>query len=363
MNASVVELAPAASALSCIVCGGRAELVEDLCVRLERSARVGSVERVSDPLMLEHAIAPGRVDLIVHVLATPDETLPRCLLAHATDVRVLVVAPDGVCGTLSRWLQQGANDLVSPDDEDALAHALSRLLDECGLLASLRRQQTVIDTQRRRIESLTGTGEPAAARRPVTIVDTADSPDGVDEETRDRRPVISRDGLPGRQQTLRQLRTLASRALVERDEPVIAVRLAFPFDEQCCSRLERTLCDLAICRAVAVIRRAIPRRLLLGRLRSDSLVLLVPGTDEDGERETEITLRRSLGTLGELLERPDELSIETLSDRLSRLAVQDLEHHFDQERSATVAIDVLQPIPTLTAHGDGFSPALAAGQS
>jgi|GEM_PF-2789185 len=367
MNASIVDFPVPGITLSCVICGGQATLASELQALLERSARVGSIEALSDALTLRHALALRPIDVVLHVLDTPDEALPRCLLDHP-QVRVLVVAPDGVRGTLSHWLQQGANDLVSPDDEAGLSHAISRLLDECGLLASLRRQQTVIDTQRRRIDALTSSLLPADVRTTSddAATDTAIPLRAEGGTLRGRRSVSSRDGLPGRRQTLHQLQVLATRAAGDLDEPAVAVRLAFPFDERCASRLENTLCDLAICRAVTAMRRSFPDRLLLGRLRSDSLLMLVPARDESAARDTEITLRRSLGTLGELLERPDELTIQTLHGPLSDVSTSNLESDFDQERNATVAVDMtgsLLPLPILTERCDTFSPALAVGQS
>jgi len=381
MNASAADLPSPGIALSCVICGGEALLVGSLQARLERSARVGPVERLSDALTLEQVLTLRRIDLVVHVMEAPDASLPGCLLAHL-DVRVLVITPGEVPGPLSHWLQQGANDVVSRDDEDRLAHALSRLLDECALSTMLSRQKVLIDTQRRRIDVLTRSLVPARIRSPAAS--TGPAPTGASPSSAsdpdpargdDGRTVGTRDGLPGRRLTLRRLDTLDRRNGT--GAPAIAVRLVFPFAERHQSRLERTLCDLVICRAVSAIRHAFPRRRLLGRTRPATLLLVVDAERRGcaGERDVEILLRRALGTLGELLERPEELSIDTLAGPMSTLATRELETRFDQERNAATAVldatALLQALPVLTlgngTHGtldtSTFMPALAAAQS
>jgi len=385
MNASAADLPSPGIALSCVICGGEATLVGSLQARLERSARVGPVERLSDALTLEQVLTLRRIDLVVHVMDAPDASLPACLLTHL-DVRVLVVTPGEVPGPLSHWLQQGANDLVSCDDEDRLAHALSRLLDECALSTTLSRQKILIDTQRRRIDVLTRSLVPARIQPPEAasngLAPTDASPPGVFDPDPARadggRTVGTRDGLPGRRLTLRRLDTLVRRSGAS--APAIAVRLVFPFAERHQSRLERTLCDLVICRAVSAVRHAFPRRRLLGRTRPATLLLVVDAEQRGyaGERDVEILLRRALGTLGELLERPEELSIDTLAGPLSTLATRELETRFDRERNAATALldatALLQALPVLTlgngthgTHGtldtSTFMPALAAAQS
>ncbi len=141
------------AALACVVVGAPGEHVERLTMLLERSAHVGEVERAADEVMLRHALVVRQRDLVVIVLDAPDRLLPGCLLRHA-QTRVLVVAPDGVRGTLTRWLQQGANDLVSPHDDDALSHALGRMVDECMLGVTARRLDAQVAALHRRIESL-----------------------------------------------------------------------------------------------------------------------------------------------------------------------------------------------------------------
>lgn len=353
-RADLAKLHPTPT-LSCLVCGGKQALTDALVQRLQRSRRVGGVEHVADALALQHALTVRDHDLLIYVLAAPDEALPRCLLTCA-ELRVLVVAPDGVSGTLSRWLQQGATDLVSPDDEDGLAHALSRLLDECALLAELRRRDTVIATQQRRIDAL--------LRRDDARLSGARA---VPAAAPVRRPaaVSSQDGLPGRRQSLRRLLALQRRAQgAQAQQPVVALQLVLPFGGmgEVPGKLDRAFCDLMLYRAVDAVRSVLPRRLLLGRTRQHALIVLFPLGPGMTSGAVTRTLRSALGTLGDLLDSSDEIVIDSLTGSLGELASADLVERLERTDSAPEPshLDVVQVLPVLNTRAELPSAAMTA---
>ncbi len=321
-------------ALSCLVLGEPGEHTDDACRRLRRSSRVGSVETLNDEIALGLDLAARRHDLVVVILPEPNAPLPRCLLKHP-DVRVLVVAPDGVRGTLARWLQQGADDLVSPDDADAYDHALSRLLDACALAATARRQAVVIDVQRQRIESMIARSTLSVSAVPKKRRDRDAS---LNQLRRKEPPRIvaapqrteqhgERDGLPGRQATMKRLLALASRPATHRTAAA-AIQVTLPF-AQCgrrSSQLDCTLADLAVYRAADALRCYAPKRLLVGRLRINRLVLLVETRDARRVEPTQLeaSIRSQLATLGGLLGSADEIDIDIEKATLANLAVPSL---------------------------------------
>ena len=321
--------------LACVVAGPDGEHASRLTALLGRSARVGDVERAGSEVVLRHALAVRHRDLVVVVLDAPDRLLPASLLRYP-DTRVLVVAPDGVRGTLSRWLQQGANDLVSPHDEDALAHALGRLVDECALLAAARRLDALVAAQRRRIETLTArleagerrvgpvaTSPPApslsapartgAARGPAA--DDADDPDdGADEPDPASR-------LPTRTPTLaalERLRTAPEDA--DPDARLTALQVVLPAGSVH-DRLDRTLTDLAVCRAADVLRGSLPDLLVLGRTRRDTLLAVCAGDPEAiGGQHAAARIATRLGSLGELIERAGDVRVDAIGGTVDAIA-------------------------------------------
>ena len=80
--------------IACLVAGADGEHATRLTGMLERSARVGGVERTIGEVMLRHAMAVQHRDLVVVVLDAPDRPLPASLMRYP-ETRVLVVAPDG----------------------------------------------------------------------------------------------------------------------------------------------------------------------------------------------------------------------------------------------------------------------------
>lgn len=314
-------------ALGCIVLGGEvdAESLALVTGMLERSARIGRIEHVADEIALSRELMMNELDLAVIVLRSPDDLLPTCLLKRPS-LRTLVVAPDGVSGTLGRWLQQGATDLVSPHDEDALAHSLSRLVDECVLAGIVRRQQTIIETQTRRIAALT---------RRVRTLDEARTPDHPTDAFTPGDDVRSVAGLPGRRATLRRL---------ERDErltlagTITALQITLPGNpgqwRTDAGGLERTLADLAVYRAAEALRDAFPDRLLLGRTRRDTLLLLGAGGDT---RVRARALRDRLGTLGGLVDHAGEIRIDSLTGQAMSIATPDLVERLEQRAHRTPA--------------------------
>ena len=322
----------AAAPLACLVAGADGEHATRLVELLGRSARVGQVERASTEVVLRHALAVQHRDLVVVVLDAPDRLLPASLLRYP-ETRVLVVAPDGVRGTLSRWLQQGANDLVSPHDEDAMEHALGRLVDECALAASARRLDAIVTAQRRRIETLTARlaeAERADERRAARVSDEpllppsgpradADACSAHD----DRGPAAELDPasrLPARAATLAALERLRTGAGGDPDARLTALQVVLPAGSVH-DRLDRTLTDLAVCRAAEVVRRTLPTLLVCGRTRRDTLLAVCAGGPEAvGGADAAARLAARLGSLGELVERAGDLRVDALGGTVDAIA-------------------------------------------
>ena len=334
--------------LACVVAGPDGEHATRLTALLGRSARVGDVERAGSEVVLRHALAVRHRDLVVVVLDAPDRLLPASLLRYP-DTRVLVVAPDGVRGTLSRWLQQGANDLVSPHDEDALAHALGRLVDECALVAAARRLDTLVAAQRRRIEILTArleAGErrvgPVAASLPTPSlsaparVGAACGPGEADEGADELDPASR---LPTRTPTLAALERLRTapgsgaghetghggeheggRPEDEPDARLTALQVVLPAGSVH-DRLDRTLTDLAVCRAAEVLRGSLPGLLVLGRTRRDTLLAVCTGDPEAiGGQHAAARIATRLGSLGELVERAGDVRVDAIGGTVDAIA-------------------------------------------
>lgn len=383
--------APLQPRLSCLVVGEANRYVQDARKRLERSSRVGRVEVLDDDFALGHALVAQRQDLVVLVLSAPDAALPRCLLKHP-EVRVLVVAPDGVCGTLTRWLQQGADDLICPDDTDAYDHALSRLLDACSLSATARRQAMIIDVQRQRIEAMMARSIPSATpsttarssetdrrnavpqRRGLNLLRRSRKPRPDERTPRTVRDADS-DGLAGRPASMKRLLALAARPYRTASHAVVVqVTLPFAAPGQATSRLDNTIADLAIYRAADALRRYAPKRLLLGRVRKNRLLMLIemPATAGTDLSARETRLREQLGTLGGLLLAADELDIDMLRAPLASVAVPSLIDRMEQRYSARHPSPSDAPVadaandsmvPTVTARVPRVTRPRAAAQS
>ncbi len=339
--------------LSCLVVGDSTEFVEDARKRLTRSSRVGSVEVLADEIALTHEMNARQHDLVVLILGAPDSPLPRCFLKHP-QTRVLVVAPNGVRGTLARWLQQGADDLVSPDDTDAYDHALSRLLDACALGATTRRQALMIDVQRQRIEALATRSGEAAPKRP-TLSASRRGKVKLNLLGNARKTIIANstenhssapvNELPDRKQTLSRLLALAARPSNSEDA---FFALQFTWTQggdkaQGTTQLDRIVADLAIYRAADALRRLAPQRLLLGRTRPDRLILLMQvngcgkGQRLNPEKMMSEQMRRArttLGTLGGLLGSAHELELESMQGSLKALAKPELLAELDARHRA-----------------------------
>lgn len=335
--------------LSCLVVGESDEYIVDARQRLLRSSRVGAVETVADDIALAHELAASQHDLVVLILEAPDSPLPRCLLKHG-DTRVLVVAPNGVRGTLARWLQQGADDLVSPDDTDAYDHALSRLLDACALSATTRRQAVMIDVQRQRIESLVSRSPLVPVKRATLSagrhgkrslnllgktrkVSNAHAPNTAVTTDCAGHTAPPVNELPDRRQTLNRLLALSARPACAADELLFAVQFNWTLGDdtsgtssgsgKSASPLDRIIADLAIYRAADALRRMAPRRLLLGRTRLNRLVLLMPADTDIQDKVCSEHIRRAraqLGTLDGLLGSAMELELTSMKGSFRELA-------------------------------------------
>ena len=351
------DTAESAPSLACLVAGPDGEHVARVTELLERSARVGRVERAASEVVLRHALAVQHRDLVVVVLDAPDRLLPSSLLRYP-GTRVLVIAPDGVHGTLSRWLQQGANDLVSPHDEDALAHALGRLVDECALAAQVRRLEGVVTAQRRRIETLMSrlddAGRAAAppARAPAGTPQrrAGDAAARAADGTRAEAPDPA-SRLPGRAATLAALEALA-REPGAPSRRLTALQVVFPAGSVH-DRLDTTLGDLTACRAADVLRRFLPGALLLGRTRRDTLLAVCEGDREGfGGQDPAARLAARLGSLGGLVERAGDLRVDALGGPASVIATasvaERLERRAQRALTAERALGAPEPDP---AHG------------
>lgn len=406
--------------LSCLIVGETSEYTADARSRLQRSSRVGAVEVLADEVALAHELASRPYDLIVLILGAPDSALPKCLLRHP-DTKVLVVAPNGVKGTLTRWLQQGADDLVSPEDGDAYDHALSRLLDACALSATMRRQAVTIDVQRQRIETLVTrsplipikTASASTRRRTGRRLNLLRTPGKPRIDVKRPRVEANRPSaineLPGRKQTLSRLIALAARPHIEAgrgndaDTSFIALQLTWPLSQddetdkaERTGHLERIVTDLAIYRAADALRNLAPQRLLLGRTRINRLVLLSPirlqpnpqnrdeaneypgqvGTSPAGAnaRDTSREVNRArqhLGTLGGLLGSAEELEIDAITGSLESLASSRMLAALDamfrartrtaRQDQCTAANDTM--VPMVTNRVEPEMPQLEAAQS
>lgn len=316
-----------------------------LVALLGRSAHVGTVDRATDEVALGNVLAARHADLVVLVLGAPDRPLPRCLLHHPS-TRVLVVAPDGVAGTLSRWLQQGANDLVSPHDDDALAHALGRMVDECALAAKARRLEARLAASPGSVEA----SDVERARPDAANASRADAPDvlpvdfphddALEETDADAAPDDLPDSceldpatrLPTRAATITALRKLRSR---HAGDPAACARLTalqvtLPGGDPH-APLDRTLADIAACRAADVLRRALPPMLVFGRTRHDTLLVVLAGAPETlGGTGAAGRLLAACGSLGELVERAGDLRIDALDGTVRSIATATLPERMER---------------------------------
>jgi len=117
--------------------------IDEVSNWLRVSARVGEITpcRTDTELRttLRSSAEAGAMPAFV-VIVAPDEELPPALLRYP-DLRVLVLTTRRKVGPLTPWLQRGASDVASLTRTAHVQHALSRLIDECGLNQQVQRLQ------------------------------------------------------------------------------------------------------------------------------------------------------------------------------------------------------------------------------
>ncbi len=132
--------------------------------------------------------------------------------------------------------------------------------------------------------------------------------------------------LPGRSATLGALQCLQARRGGHAAAPLhlCAVQVTLPACDAS-SRLDRTLTDLAACRAAELLRRHLPPALVFGRTRRDSLLYVCAGGEDGGkDGRTAERLTRALGSLGELVDQEGDLRVDVLNGSADAVARPDL---------------------------------------
>ena len=86
-------------------------------------------------------------------------------------------------------------------------------------------------------------------------------------------------------------------------------------------RLDRTLTDLAVCRAADVLRGSLPGLLVLGRTRRDTLLAVCSGDPETiGGQHAAARIATRLGSLGELIERAGDVRVDSIGGPVDAIA-------------------------------------------
>ena len=86
-------------------------------------------------------------------------------------------------------------------------------------------------------------------------------------------------------------------------------------------RLDRTLTDLAVCRAAEVLRGSLPDLLVLGRTRRDTLLAVCAGDPEAiGGQHAAARIATRLGSLGELIERAGDVRVDAIGGTVDAIA-------------------------------------------
>lgn len=97
---------------------------------------------------LRRLLAAYRHDIVIIAPQNAAERLPACLHRYP-DLPVLVVSPAKKSGSINKWLEQGAKDVVSHLRYDRFRHAFLRIIRESRLKAEQVRLKRQLDSARR----------------------------------------------------------------------------------------------------------------------------------------------------------------------------------------------------------------------
>lgn len=109
---------------------------------------IAQIDQLADSTDLRAHLLSKQCDLTIVVPSSTDENLPACLLRYP-DMRVLVVTSDRKTGPTGKWVQQGANQVISQRRPERLRQTLEMLIEICITQAQLRLVKTELSAKQR----------------------------------------------------------------------------------------------------------------------------------------------------------------------------------------------------------------------
>lgn len=265
---------------------------------LSVSKRITALATVGNHAALRKQLAVEHYHLLVFVASSRDQVLPACLLRYP-ETRTLVITNRRKVRDYVDWCQQGATDIVSLQKPELVQHALSRLIDE--------RQQSV------RLANMTAKN--MILQQQLDALSDQQPPSNSEIAANTR--TIATDsvtGLPARSTLLEHFENLLKTQKKAKRYTAMLVRVFAGKQHTSESvQADKTLQDLSLYRAANLLQQRVSAGSLLGRVNDNALLLIQPADAANGSRVVANQIRRTLGSLGGLVESATDVRIDTLN--------------------------------------------------
>lgn len=313
--------------LSCLVLARQDEHHKQVSAWLGVSKRVGSVTAVKDEASLckQLTCAPG-CQLCIIVIDNAEQSLPACTLRYP-DMRLLVLTTSRKSGKLTRWLQQGATDVVRLKKSDAAQHAISRLIDECisdvqqQLLKDRLRQldyevnylKSMLQSDKRSF-LITASNEPrySAIEQIESDLHCIKPPKIKDIVAKQKLRDVA-TGLPARTTVMERFQKMLQSEIKAPRFTATLVRILTDKNTKEQSGAEKTVQDLTLYRAADALQKRMVQGTILGRVNQNALLLIQSSDIEPASRDGANRVRKTLGSLGGLIDSERDVRINTMT--------------------------------------------------
>jgi len=280
--------------LSCIVLARDIAHHRIISTWLGLDKRVASVTAVYDSDSLEHHLNSARSELCIVVAEQRDNFLPKSLKTQA-ELKTLVLTDNRKTGSVAKWLQQGATDVVSLKKPTVAQHAITRMIDESVMRKS----------------------SPDISLEPASPVQSSQESKAIQKKSFDRLAFKTADTTVSNPSQVRAslLGQFDSQLRQPGKKRLSAMSVCFFADDTAPaeSSVAKDIQALILKRASSLLKRQLSPKALLGQLNYNTLLLVLDNEHIPVSRNAANVVRDALGNLGGLLESASDIRIHTIT--------------------------------------------------
>ncbi len=287
---------------------------------------VGCVTAVKDEKGLTRHLSKTKVHLCIVVLEKHQRVLPTSLL-HYVDLPIFVLTTSRKPEKLKKLLKQGATEVASLRSTVFAKHALSRLLSECRSKQKLYFLQAHIQLLEKQVAYLQSILK--NDKRSLALTAANDSEHNVADQIETRlkhlrlpaveniienyKPRDIATGLRARISVLEKFQQMLTSEIKAPRFTALLVSILTNNDTSQQSVAAKNVQDLTLFRAADTLQKQLGSGTILGRINKNALLLIQSSHDEPVSRDAANRVRKSLGSLGGLIDAKTDIRINTMN--------------------------------------------------